>query len=136
MAQDIIINGSTYLGAKKVEIPKSAGGTATFYDSSVADVGSADIRNGKKAIGADGEITGNMPEKTASDVSVSGKTITIPEGHYNATTKAVTSETVDLKAEYVLAGHSGFNNSLQKIEGSATVPTVSFNSSTKVLSIS
>lgn len=33
MAQNVIINGVTYSNVPEVDIPKSGGGTAKFYDS-------------------------------------------------------------------------------------------------------
>ena len=137
MAQDIKINGATHLGVKYTDSPKADGsGDARFYDASETTATAAQIRTGYSAIIADGETPGAMPEKTASDITINGRTATIPEGHYDGTTKQVVSETVDLKAEYVLAGHSGFDNNLNKIPGTATVPVVTYNSSTKVLRIS
>lgn len=41
-----------------------------------------DIRNGKTAIVNRVKVTGNIPEKTGADVIVSGREMTIPQGHY------------------------------------------------------
>lgn len=62
----VVINGVTYANTPEVDIPKSGGGTAKFYDTSEADITNADIRNGKKGFGAEGEITGGMTEKSAA----------------------------------------------------------------------
>ena len=41
MAQNVVINGVTYSDVPKVEIPKSGGGNAEFYDASSADASAA-----------------------------------------------------------------------------------------------
>ena len=47
MAQNVIINGVTYQSVPEVDIPKSGGGTAKFYDTAAADAAAADILTGK-----------------------------------------------------------------------------------------
>ena len=37
MAQNVIINGVAYANVPEVDIPKSGGGTAKFYDTAGAD---------------------------------------------------------------------------------------------------
>mgnify|MGYP003317077553 CR=1 FL=1 len=37
MAQNVIINGVTYQNVPEVDIPKSGGGTAKFFDASDTD---------------------------------------------------------------------------------------------------
>lgn len=63
-----------------------------------------DLLSGKQLINQNGEIvTGNIPSKTASDISVSGRTVTVPAGHYatqqsksvDSATQATPSITVD-----------------------------------------
>lgn len=50
MAQNLIINSVTYQNVPEVDIPKSGGGTAKFYDASGADLTAADLRNGKHTL--------------------------------------------------------------------------------------
>ena len=59
MAQNVIINGVTYANVPEVDIPKSSGGTAKFYDTASADATAANILTGKTAFGASGSISGD-----------------------------------------------------------------------------
>ena len=68
MAQNVIINGVTYQSVPEVDIPKSGGGTAKFYDTAGADAAAADILTGKTAYGANGSVSGSM----ANNGSTSG----------------------------------------------------------------
>ena len=52
MAQNVVINGVTYSNVPEVDIPKSGGGTAKFFDTASADATAGDILNGKKAYGS------------------------------------------------------------------------------------
>lgn len=84
MAKKVIINGVVYDNVPYVNIPLSeGGGSAKFVDTDSGDAVSGDIRNGKKVWVDGNEVTGNIPEKGASDVTVSGKTVTIPVGIYD-----------------------------------------------------
>ena len=71
MAQNVIINGVTYQSVPEVDIPKSGGGTAQFYDISDATLsGNAQLLNGVTAYGADGtKYTGNVSVPTISQDS-------------------------------------------------------------------
>lgn len=91
MAKNVIINGVTYNDVPYVNIPLAAGsGNAKFVDTDSGDAAASDLRAGKKAWVDGAEITGTAAEKSASDVSVSGKTVTVPAGIYDdAVTKSV-----------------------------------------------
>ena len=167
MAQNVVINGVTYSDVPEVDIPKSGGGTAVFYDTSDADAGQGDVLSGKTYY-KDGKKTGSMTNNgdTSGDISTKDGTVTIPAGYtsggtvgLDSTEKAklvsgniksgVTmfgvsgdSNVVDTTlasggaaAAQIMSGYSAFVNGT-KIDGSATVPTVSQDSTTKVLSIS
>lgn len=71
MAQNIVINGVTYSNCPEVDIPKSGGGTAKFFD--IADTslnGNAQLLNGVTAYGSDGtKYTGNVTLPTISQNS-------------------------------------------------------------------
>lgn len=143
MAQNVIINDVTYNGVPSVDIPKSGGGTAKFYDASGANITNADVRNGKKAIGASGEVTGNMTEKSAATYNPSSSDQTINANQFLAgaqTIKAVT--TTNLQAQYIASGVTvkvgcqADDDSVASVTGTLSSPVVSQDSTTKVLSIS
>lgn len=71
MAQNVIINGVTYQTVPEVDIPKSGGGTAKYYDISDASLNSnAQMLNGVTGYGADGtKYTGNVTLPTISQDS-------------------------------------------------------------------
>ena len=54
MAQNVIINGVTYNNVPEVDIPKSGGGTAKFYDTASADITASDVLTGKTGFGSSG----------------------------------------------------------------------------------
>ena len=58
--QTVIINGVTYTDVPQVNIPKVGGGTASFFETSAANITSGDVLNGKTAYGASGVVTGNL----------------------------------------------------------------------------
>lgn len=132
MAQSVIINGVTYANCPEVDIPKSVGGTAKFYDTSTADAAAANILTGKKAFGASGEVTGSMANNGATGGTIGTKagTVTIPAGFTSGGTVSLTNVT-DCIAGNILTGKS-----ILGVSGSLTVPSISQDSSTKVLSIS
>lgn len=85
MSKTVIINGVTYPDVPYVNIPLSTGGgNAKFVDTDSGDALAGDIRSGKKAWVDGNEVTGSVPEKAAADVTVSGKTVTVPAGIYDA----------------------------------------------------
>jgi len=99
MAKSVIINGVTYSNVPYVNIPLAGGtGNAKFVDTDIPASQAAaagDIRGGKKAIVGGEEITGSLAEKQASDVTASGKTVTIPAGIYDsAVQKSIDDGTV------------------------------------------
>lgn len=134
MAQNVVINSVTYQSVPEVDIPKSGGGTAKFYDTASADAANSDILNGKKAYGASGELTGSMANNGATGGSISTKagTVTIPAGYTSGGTVQITSAAVsDCIAANILTGKS-----ILGVSGSLAMPSISQNSTTKVLSIS
>lgn len=91
MAKNVVINGVVYSDVPYVNIPlSSGGGNAKFVDTDSGDAAAGDIRNGKKAWVDGNEITGTKPERSASDVTASGKNVTVPAGIYDeAVTKGI-----------------------------------------------
>lgn len=143
MAQNVVINGVTYSDVPEVDIPKSGGGTAKFYDSSGATVTAGDMLNGVKAIGTNGEVTGNISSKAAATYTPSNTAQTIAAQQYLA--GAQTIEAVictNLTASNIKSGvtvkigTATDDDSVASIPGSLDVPTISQNSSSKILSIS
>ena len=168
MAQSVVINGVTYSDVPEVDIPKSGGGTAAFYDPSDADAAAADVLSGKTFYKSGGKATGSMPNNgsTGGDISTKAGTVNIPAGYTSGGTVAIDSTeqakivsgniksgvtilgvsgdsnvvdttlaTGGAAAAQIMSGYSAYVNGT-KIDGSATVPTVSQDSTTKVLSIS
>ena len=134
MAQSVVINGVTYSDVPEVDIPKSGGGTAKFYDASGADAAAGDVLSGKKFIGSNGEDTGSMVNNgsTSGEIETKAGTVTIPAGYTSGGTVGIKSSAVtDLIAANLLSGKTVLG-----VAGSLTVPTISQDSTTKVLSIS
>ena len=134
MAQNVIINGVTYQSVPEVDIPKSGGGTAKFYDTASADAAAGDILTGKTAFGASGSVSGSMANNGATGGTISTKagTVTIPAGYTSGGTVSLESAAVsDLTAGNILSGKT-----ILGVAGSLDMVSVSQNSTTKVLSIS
>lgn len=132
MAQNVIINGVTYQSVPEVDIPKSGGGTAKFYDTASADISAGDVLTGKTAYGSAGSVSGSMANNgsTSGTIGTKAGTVTIPAGYTTGGTVSLTNVS-DCVAGNILSGKSilGINGSLQ-------MPTISQNSTTKILSIS
>ena len=134
MAQNVVINGVTYSDVPEIDIPKSGGGTAKFYDTAGADASAGDILSGKSAYGASGVVNGNMSNNGAvgGEIDTKAGTVSIPAGYTSGGTVSLKASAVaDCQGQYILSGHTILGEA-----GSLTVPTVSQNSSTKVLTIS
>ena len=132
MAQNVVINSVTYQNVPEVDIPKSGGGTAKFYDTATADAAQGDILSGKIAFGASGSITGSMTNNGATGGTIGAKagTYTIPAGYTSGGTVSLTNVT-DCVAGNILSGKS-----ILGVSGSLSMPTISQNGTTKILSIS
>lgn len=128
----VVINGVTYSDVPSVQIPKSGSGTATFYDTSEADGVAANVLSGKKVFGSTGEITGSMTNNGATGGTIGTKagTYTIPAGYTSGGTVSLTNVS-DCLAQNILTGKS-----ILGVSGSLAMPSISQDSSTKVLSIS
>lgn len=133
MAQNVIINGVTYSNVPEVDIPKSGGGTAKFYDTEGASsVSAGDVLAGVVVYGATGAITGTMPNNgsTSGTIGTKAGTVTIPAGYTTGGTVSLTNVT-DLIAANLLSGKTVLG-----VAGSLTLPVISQDATTKVLSIS
>lgn len=132
MAQNVIINGVTYQNVPEVDIPKSGGGTAKFFDTSSADATAANILTGKTAYGASGSISGSMANNGSTSGTIGTKegTVTIPAGYTTGGTVSLTNVS-DCLAGNILSGKS-----ILGVSGSLVMPSISQDSTTKILSIS
>lgn len=132
MAQNVIINGVSYSSVPEVDIPKSGGGTAKFYDTSGANAAAGDILTGKSAFGASGSISGSMANNgsTSGTIGTKAGTVTIPAGYTSGGTVSLTNVS-DCVAGNILNGKS-----ILGVSGSLAMPTISQDSTTKILSIS
>jgi hypothetical protein len=128
----VVINSVTYQNCPEVDIPKSGGGTAKFYDSSEANVSASDVLSGKKFIGASGEDTGSMANNgsTSGTIGTKSGTVTIPAGYTSGGTVSLTNVS-DCLAQNILTGKS-----ILGVSGSLSMPTISQDGTSKILSIS
>lgn len=134
MAQNVVINGVTYQSVPEVDIPKSGGGTAKFYDTAGATAGAADVLTGKTAYGASGEVQGSMPSNgsTSGTISTKAGTVTIPAGYTTGGTVSISST----EQAKVIASNIKSGVTLLGVAGSLSLPSISQDSTTKVLTIS
>ncbi len=132
MAQNVIINGVTYQNVPEVNIPKSGGGTAKFFDTASADISASDVLTGKTAYGSSGVISGSMANNgnTSGTIGTKAGTVTIPAGYTTGGTVSLTNVT-DLVASNILSGKS-----ILGVSGTLSMPSISQDSTTKVLTIS
>lgn len=132
MAQNVIINGVVYSSVPEVDIPKNGGGTAKFYDTASADVSASDVLTGKTAFGASGSVSGSMANNGSTSGTIGTKvgTVTIPAGYTTGGTVSLTNVS-DCVAGNILSGKS-----ILGVSGSLSMPTITQNSTTKILSIS
>lgn len=128
----VVINGVTYANTPEVDIPKSGGGTAKFYDTSEADIESAHVLTGKTGFGASGSVSGSMANNgsTSGTIGTKAGTVTIPAGYTTGGTVSLTNVS-DCVAGNILSGKS-----ILGVSGSLVMPTITQNSTTKILSIS
>lgn len=130
----VVINSVTYASCPEVDIPKSGGGTAKFYYTGDADASGADILTGKTAFGASGSVSGSMANNgsTSGTISTKAGTVTIPAGYTTGGTVAISST----EQAKVIASNIKSGVTLLGVAGSLSLPTISQDSSTKILSIS
>lgn len=134
MAQNVIINGVTYQNVPEVDIPKSGGGSAKFYDTAAANITSADVLTGKTAYGSAGEVSGGMPNNgsTGGTISTKAGSVSIPAGYTTGGSVAISST----EQNKIIAGNIKSGVTLLGVAGSLSTPTISQDSTTKILSIS
>ena len=131
---DVVINGVTYSAVPEVDIPKSGGGTAKFYDAANADAVAANVLSGKKFVGASGEDTGSMTNNGSTDGTITTKaqTVTVPAGYTSGGSVSIdATEQAKIIAANIKQGVTILGQA-----GSLALPTISQDGVTKVLSIS
>lgn len=128
----VVINGVTYSTCPEVDIPKSGGGTAKFFYTGDADAAAGDILTGKTAFGPSGSVSGSMANNgsTSGTIGTKAGTVTIPAGYTSGGTVSLTNVS-DCVSGNILSGKS-----ILGISGSLQMPTISQDSTTKILSIS
>lgn len=128
----VVINGVTYSACPEVDIPKSGSGTAKFFYTGDSDVSASDVLSGKKFAGASGMDTGSMANNGATGGTIGTKagTYTIPSGYTSGGTVSLTNVT-DCVSGNILSGKS-----ILGVNGSLSMPTISQDGTTKILSIS
>ncbi len=134
MAQNVVINGVTYSNVPEVDIPKSGGGTAKFYDTASANITSADVLTGKTGFGSSGEVSGGMANNgsTSGTISTKAGSVSIPSGFTSGGTVTISST----EQSKIIAGNIKSGVTILGVSGSLSSPTISQDSTTKILSIS
>ena len=134
MAQNVVINGVTYQNVPEVDIPKSGSGTAKFYDTSSADITSDHVLTGKTAFGASGSVSGGMANNgsTSGTITTKAGTVNIPAGYTSGGTVKIS----DTEQAKIIAGNIKSGVTILGQAGSLALPTISQDSTTKILSIS
>ena len=134
MAQNVVINGVTYSSCPEVDIPKSGGGTAKFFDTSDADISAGDVLTGKTGYGTSGSVSGSMANNgsTSGNISTKSGTVTIPAGYTTGGTVSIASAAVsDCVSGNILSGKT-----ILGVSGNLAMPNISQDGTTKILSIS
>ena len=132
MADNLIINGVTYGSVPEIDVPNDQGGTTKFFDVSDADLdNAAKLRDGVIAYGASGtKYTGSMSEKAAATYTPGTSDQTIAANQYLAGAQTIKGD-ANLLASNILKNVSIFG-----VTGSLALPSISQDSTTKVLTIS
>lgn len=131
MAQNVIINGVTYQNVPQVQIPKSGGGTAGFFDTSDATLDNGNkMLDGVTAYGNGVKYTGSIQSKAAATYTPTTSDQTIAAGQYLSGAQTVKGD-ANLTPSNIASGVTIFG-----VEGSLSSATISQDSTTKVLSIS
>ncbi len=107
MSRNLIIRGTTYPNVPDISVKNADDQTkeVVYRDTSDATLASGgQMLDGVEGYGPDGKITGNIPSRSASDLTANGATVTTPAGHYaQAVSKSVASGSVSTPATTVQA---------------------------------
>lgn len=134
MAQNVVINSVTYQNVPEVDIPKSGGGTAKFYDTSSANISSSDVLTGKTGFGASGSVSGGMANNgsTGGTISTKAGSVSIPAGYTSGGSVSIASAEQDK----ITAANIKSGVTILGVAGSLALPSISQDSTSKILSIS
>lgn len=130
MAQNVIINGVTYQQVPEVTIPLVAGGTARYLDTADGTAQAGDLLQGETAYAGGALVTGTIPTKAAQTYTPGTTQQTIAAGQYLGGAQVIAGDT-NLRGANIISGTSIFG-----VAGTLTVPTITQDQTTKVLSIS
>lgn len=131
MAQNVVINTVTYQNVPQVQIPKSGGGTASFYDIADATIDNGNkLLDGVTAYGNGVKYTGSIQSKAAATYTPTTSDQTIAAGQYLSGAQTIKGD-ANLTAANIAAGVTIFG-----VEGALSSATVSQDGTTKILSIS
>ena len=130
MARNVIINGVTYSNVPEVDIPVSGGGTAKFMDTSDANAASGDILSGKSGYVNGAKVSGSIQSKAAATYTPTTSDQTINAGQYLGGAQTIKGDS------NLVAGNILYGVTIFEVPGSLTLPTISQDATTKVLSIS
>lgn len=130
----VVINSVTYANCPEVDIPKSGGGTAKFYDATEADAVAGNVLTGKVFIGPNGQDTGSMANNgnTSGNISTKAGTVTIPAGYTTGGTVSISYD----EQQKLVQGNIKNGVNILGVQGSLTTPTISQDGTTHILSIS
>lgn len=130
----VVINGVTYQSVPEVNIPKSGSGTAKFYYTGDADITSGDVLSGKTGFGPSGEVDGSMANNgsTSGTISTKAGTVSVPAGYTSGGTVSIDST----EQSKIVAGNIKSGVTILGVSGSLSLPSISQDSTSKILSIS
>lgn len=129
MAQNVVINGVTYENVPEVDIPVSGGGTAKFMDTSDGTVVAGKMLDGETGYANGVKVTGNIQSKAAATYTPGTSDQTIAADQYLAGAQTIKGDP-NLQAANILKDVVLFG-----VTGSLALPSISQDSTTKVLSI-
>lgn len=129
MAQNVIINGVTYSSVPQVNIPLVGGGTAKFMDTSDANATAENILQNKTAYINGTKINGTIPSKAATTYTPTISNQTISSGLYLTGTQTIMGDT------NLIPGNIRNGISIFGVDGTLALPSITQDSTTKILSI-
>lgn len=130
MAQNVVINGVTYSNVPEVDIPLSGGGSAAFFDTTDATLNNgSQMLQGVTAYANGVKVTGSITSLSAQTYTPGTTDQTITTGQFIAGNQTIEGD-ANLTPGNIRSGVSIFN-----VTGTLTAPTVSQDTTTKVLTI-